>query len=238
MFENLLGQGQSEALLEVLEIVPGPLVDAESIPAPQAVKLLPVLRPLLVHVQQVGQASEDRAIHVDLGALLSRKRCMWKLPGPSVIWAQNSPMNFTTGLTRNGSSSTSSYIAATARISSTRSCRVKLRKKLPEIVHGLLRAGTGERARPRRGDVESLPVLEEQGQPGQRRFGHAIHCARLHFVGAEGVEELVHDVRDVEGADDPDEEVEVRLETRLEAGALVDAVVRSEEEDPKPSNPA
>ena len=31
---------------------------------------------------------------------------MWKLPSPSVVWAQNSPVTFTTGLTRVRSTST------------------------------------------------------------------------------------------------------------------------------------
>ena len=48
------------------------------------------------------------------------------------------------------------------------------------------------------------------------RLEHAVGLPRVHLVGADLIGDVVDEVTDVEGIDDPEEEVEVHLEPRLE----------------------
>ncbi len=209
--EDPFGQRQGATLLVVAKGV-----------ARLRVEALAVSGPLLVHVEQVGESSEQRPVHAHFGAFLFQEAMHVKIPralgdlSPELAHEPHDRLH----------------------PEGVQFDFVVHRRDCGHLVHEIPAGQRGEDFSHEPGVLlEGSRMFKKPGKPHKNLFGDTVHRAFFNFIGAKGVKELIHDISNVEGVDHAEEEVQICFEARLLPGALVEAVVSSEQDDPKAVEP-
>ena len=155
---------------------------------------------------------------------------MLKLPSPSVVCAQNSPVILTMGFTRVRSIGNGGEAVAHLAQGGHEVVAEELVEELAEIFRG---AGEARLLQERRAVLPSsspgLAAAHHLVQDLHGFFEDAVGLAGVHLVGANLVGDVVDDVADVQRVQDGQEEVDVHLQAGFGFG-LVQAAALLEEQ--------